>query len=103
MGRCRRTVFNLLPLRGRKRRTAKLCLILFLSAVLFIFGMSGMCVLDSRMCTDDGGEVLGQLRIRDPIETAQYYVSFIFVIHNNYFINIKHCVKLTIIIYSICV
>ena len=79
--RCGRTVFNLLPLRGRKRRPVKLCVLLFLSAAVFVFGMSGMCLLDSRMCAEEGGgegEWPGQLRSREP---AELYVSSMYTLY----------------------
>ena len=66
LGQCGRTLFNLLPLRGRKRRLAKFLLILLLSALVFVFGISGACRLDSRLCAGEWqGDSVERSRVED--------------------------------------
>ena len=70
LGRCSRGVFNLLPLRGRKRRLVKLLVLLLLSAGLSVAVMSGPCVLGTGSCGEEEGE--GNIKF----EIAKDYVSF---------------------------
>ena len=73
LGRYGRTVFNLLPLRGRKRRLAKLLVVLLVSGMVFAFGMSGMCMLDIQQCGGVGEMSESLQRTRDQLDMA--YVS----------------------------
>ena len=69
-----RAAFNLLPLRGRKRRLAKLLVVLVLSAALSLAVLGGVCLPGVGRC---GFEEKDRLeRIRD-FETNKDYVSFL--------------------------
>jgi len=68
-----RTLYNVLFLRGRRRR-AKLFLLIVLSMAFFAFAMRGMCLVDSRLCKEEDGEHALQ-NTRDIFENAGDYVS----------------------------
>ena len=76
MGPCWRAAFNLLPLRGKKRRLAKLLAVLLLSGALSLLVLRGGCVPGSGKCGEGEGvgeEVLE--RVRAEFEAARDYVS----------------------------
>ena len=66
---CGRTLFNVLLLRGR-RRLAKFLVVLLVSAFLFVFGVSGVCMLDSAERDD-----ITLQRARGEFEVSRDYVS----------------------------
>lgn len=68
-----RTLYNVLLLRGRRRR-AKLLLLIVLSMAFFAFVMRGRCWIDSRLCKEEDGEH-GLQHTRDIFEKAGDYVS----------------------------
>ena len=68
---CWRAVFNLLPLRGRKRRLAKLLVVLLLSAAISLLVLNGACVPGTGRCGEEGLQ-----RVREEFEIPRDYVSF---------------------------
>ena len=80
MGPCWRAAFNLLPLRGKKRRLAKLLAVLLLSGALSLLVLRGGCVPGSGKCGEGEGEGEGVgeevlERVRAEFEAARDYVS----------------------------
>lgn len=69
-----RTLYNVLLLRGRRRR-AKLFLLIVLSMAFFVFAMRGMCLVDSRLCEEEPEDGRGLQHTRDVFENAGDYVS----------------------------
>ena len=67
-----RTLYNVLFLRGRRRR-AKLFLLIVLSMAFFAFAIRGMCLVDSRLCKEEDERALQHTR--DVFENAGDYVS----------------------------